>query len=312
MIKEQTMHPNPVLRKLGLADDDRAVIIHTDDIGMCQASLAAFADLVEFGLISSGATMVPCPWFPQVAAYCRTHPRDFAARQASVDLGVHLTLTCEWDTYRWGPISTRAPASGMIDEEGYFYRQSEPVQEHGDPATVQIELLAQVERALKAGIDVTHVDTHMGTVMHQKFIPVYLQVAAHYRLPPMLPRWDQAHLHEMSMDAETAAFAARMLQELEAQGVPMFDHMAMMPLDEPAHRVETAKRLFDALPPGLSYFILHPAQDTPELRAIAPDWLNRVADYEAFTSPELRDYVKGSGIHVIGYRALRDLMRAQG
>jgi len=79
MIKEQTMHPNPVLRKLGWADDDRAVIIHTDDIGMCQASLAAFADLVEFGLISSGATMVPCPWFPQVAAYCRAHPRDSIA-----------------------------------------------------------------------------------------------------------------------------------------------------------------------------------------------------------------------------------------
>ena len=296
------MNPNPVLRKLGLADDDRAVIIHTDDIGMCQASLAAFADLVDFGLISSGATMVPCPWFPQVATYCRAHP--------SVDLGVHLTLTCEWDTYRWGPISTRDPASGMIDEEGYFYRQSEPVQEHGDPAAIQIELLAQVERALKAGIDVTHVDTHMGTVMHQKFIPAYLQVAAQYRLPPMLPRLDQAGQHEMGLDAEAAAFAARMMQELEAQGVPMFDHMAMMPLDEPAHRVETAKRLFDALPPGLSYFILHPAMDTPELRAIAPDWPNRVADYEAFTSPELHDYVKGSGIHVIGYRVLRDLMRA--
>ena len=127
------MQPNPVLRKLGLADDDRVAIIHADDIGMCQASLAAFADLVDFGLISSGATMVPCPWFPSVAMYCREHP--------VVDLGVHLTLTCEWDTYRWGPVSTRDPASGMIDEEGYFYRQSEPVQEHGDPAAVQIELL---------------------------------------------------------------------------------------------------------------------------------------------------------------------------
>jgi len=296
------MNPNPVLRKLGLADDDRVVIIHTDDIGMCQASLAAFADLVDFGLISSGATMVPCPWFPQVTAYCRAHP--------SVDLGVHLTLTCEWDAYRWGPISTRDPTSGLIDEEGYFYRQSEPVQEHGDPAAIQIELLAQVERALKAGIDVTHVDTHMATVIHQKLIPIYLQVAAQYRLPPMLPRWDQARQHEMGLDVETAAFAARVMPEIEAQGVPMFDHLAMMPLDEPAHRVETAKRLLDALPPGLSYFILHPAMDTPELRAIAPDWLNRVADYEAFTSPELRDYVRNSGLHVIGYRTLRDLMRA--
>jgi len=296
------VNPNPVLRKLGLADDDRVVIIHTDDIGMCQASLAAFADLVDFGLISSGATMVPCPWFPEVAAYCRAHP--------SVDLGVHLTLTSEWDAYRWGPISTRDATSGLMDEEGYFYRQSEPVQEHGDPAAVQIELLAQVERALKAGIDVTHVDTHMATVMHPKFIPVYLQVAAQYHLPPMLPRWYQARQDEMGLDAETAAIAARVMPEIEAQGVPMFDHLAMMPLDEPAHRVETAKRLLGALPPGLSYFILHPAKDTPELRAIAPDWPNRVADYEAFTSPELRDYVKGSGLHVIGYRTLRDLMRA--
>ena len=296
------MNPNPILRKLGLADGDCVVIIHTDDIGMCQASLAAFADLVDFGLISSGATMVPCPWFPQVAAYCRAHP--------SVDLGVHLTLTCEWDAYRWGPISTRDAATGLIDEEGYFYRQSEPVQEHGDPAAIQMELLAQVERALKARIDVTHVDTHMGTVMHQKFIPAYLRVAAQYRLPPMLPRWSQALQHEMGIDVETATFATRVMPEIEAQGVPMFDHLAMMPLDEPAHRVEIAKRLFDALPPGLSYFILHPAMDTPELRAIAPDWPSRVADYKAFTSPELRDYVRNSGIHVIGYRTLRDLMRA--
>jgi predicted glycoside hydrolase/deacetylase ChbG (UPF0249 family) len=296
------MRPNPVLRKLGLADDDRAVIIHTDDIGMCQASLAAFADLVDFGLISCGATMVPCPWFPQVAAYCREHP--------AVDLGVHLTLTCEWDTYRWGPISTRDLASGLIDEEGYFYRQSEPVQEHGDPAAVQSELLAQVERALKAGIDVTHVDTHMATVIHPKFIPIYLQVATQYRLPPMLPRWDQALLREMDWDDETAAFAARVMPEIEAQGMPMFDHITMMPLDEPAHRVEMAKRLLGALPSGLSYFILHPAMDTPELRAIAPDWPNRVADYEAFTSPKLRDYVRNSGLHVIGYRTLRDLSRA--
>jgi len=114
----------------------------------------------------------------------------------------------------------------------------------------------------------------------------------------------------MGMDVETATFAARLIPEIEAQGAPVFDHITMMPLDEPAHRVETAERLFDALPPGLSYFILHPATDTPELRAIAPDWPNRVADYEAFTSPELRSYVRDSGIRVIGYRALRDLMRA--
>ena len=140
------MNPNPVLQKLGFADDDRVVIIHADDIGMCQATVSAFADLVDFGLISCGAVMVPCPWFPQVAAYCRQHPL--------VDLGVHLTLTSEWNGYRWGPISTRDLASGLIDPEGYFYRRSEQVQEHGGNAAVPLELQAQVDRALAAGIEV--------------------------------------------------------------------------------------------------------------------------------------------------------------
>ena len=97
------MRPNPALRKLGFADDDRVAIIHADDIGMCQASLTAFAELLDFGLVSCGAAMTPCPWFPSVAAYAAAHP--------NADIGVHLTLNCEYSTYRWGPLSTRDPAS---------------------------------------------------------------------------------------------------------------------------------------------------------------------------------------------------------
>ena len=133
------MMPNPVLRKLGFDNDDRVVILHADDVGMCQATIPAMVDLVDFGLLSSYAVMVPCPWFPQTAAYCRQHPE--------VDVGVHSTLTSEWDSYRWGPISTRDEASGLLDEEGYFYHLSEQVQEHGQTAAVQAELQAQVERA---------------------------------------------------------------------------------------------------------------------------------------------------------------------
>lgn len=296
------MQPNPVLRRLGFSPNDRVVIIHTDDIGMCQASLSAFADLVEFGLISSGATMVPCPWFPATAAYCRQHPQ--------ADMGVHLTLTSEWDSYRWGPISTRDPASGLLDDEGYFYRRSEPAQAHADPAAAQIELQTQVERALKAGIDVTHADTHMGTVAHPKLIPGYLQVALGFKLPPMLPRLDEAGWRKMGMDSATAALAAQTVEQMEAQGVPMLDQLATIPLDQPDERLAQAKHAFDALPPGLTHFIIHPSQDTPELRAITPDWPSRVADYHTFGSDELRQHLRASGIHVIGYRALRDVMRS--
>jgi predicted glycoside hydrolase/deacetylase ChbG (UPF0249 family) len=296
------MDPNPVLRELGFAHDDRVVIIHADDIGMCQATVSAFADLVDFGLISSGAAMVPCPWFPQAAAYWGQH--------RAVDLGVHLTLTSEWDGYRWGPISTRDPASGLIDEEGYFYRRSELVREHSDAAAVQRELQAQVERALAAGVDVTHVDTHMGTVAQVDFIPAYVQLALQHRLPMLILRLDEAGWRDMGMDAETAALAVQLVHQLEAQGLPLLDHLVGLPLDRPEDRVGLAKETFDALAPGLTHLIIHPARDTPELRAIAPDWPSRVADYEAFTSRELRDYVRDCGVRVIGYRALRELMRS--
>ena len=295
------MGPNPVLRKLGFADDERVVIIHADDVGMCQATLPAFADLVDFGLVSCGATMVPCPWFPSLAAYCRQHPE--------VDLGVHLTLTSEWDGYRWGPLSTRDPASGLIDEEGYLHRRSEAVYERADAAAVSVEMQAQVACALAAGIDVTHVDTHMGAVAHPRFIPAYVQLAVQHRLPAMMLRLDEAGWREMGMDGETAAFAARFVQQLEEQGLPLLDRLVGLPLDQAGDHVELARRTFDALPAGVTHLIIHPAQDTPELRAIAPDWAGRVANYHAFMSEALRDYVRNSGVQVIGYRAVRQLMR---
>ena len=296
------MQPNPVLKILGFKDDDRLVIIHTDDIGMCQASIDAFADLWDFGLISSGATMVPCPWFPAAAAYCRTHP--------GVDMGAHITLNSEWDAYRWGPVSTRDPSSGLLDEEGYLPHWQPEVHERADPIAVQIEIQTQVERALKAGIDLTHVDTHMGTVAHPKFIPAYVQLGIQFRVPVMVPRKDQAGYQQMGMDSQTAKAAVQFVQLLESQGMPLLDEISGLELDRPDDRIAQAKAALSALPAGVTHFIIHPSKDTPELRAITPDWPSRVADYQAFSSQELRSFVQNSGIHVIGYRHLRDLMRS--
>lgn len=296
------MKPNPVLRKLGLADNDRVVIIHADDVGMCQATLPAFAELADFGLISSGSVMVPCPWFLAAAAYCREHPQ--------VDMGVHSTLTSEWQTYRWGPVSTRDIASGLLDAEGYFYHGTGEAQEHGTSEAAQLELTAQLDRALAAGIDVTHIDTHMGTVAHPKFMMGYLHLAAERRLPAMMLRLDEAGWQSMGLDSETAAMAARLVEQLEAQSVPLLDYGAGLPLDQPDGQVELAKRTFESLPAGLTHLVIHPAIDTPELQAITPDWQSRVANYRAFMSPELRDHILRSGIKVIGYRTLRDLMRS--
>jgi len=296
------MNPNPLLRRLGFSNTDRVVILHADDIGMCQASLTAFADLWGEGVISSGAVMMPCPWAPAAAEFCRSHP--------GVDMGVHTTLTSEWDRYRWGPLSTRDPGSGLMDAEGYLHRSSEEAQAGAGPEAVQQEIEIQVRRALEWGIDVTHVDTHMGTVAHPKFIPAYVQVALEHRLPTMIPRLDAAGLARMGLDAESAVAFAAVIMQLEEQGMPLVDGLVSMPLDQPEGQIDMAKELLGGLPAGVTHFILHPSADTPELRAITPDWPSRAANYHAFMSGEIGDFLRKTGIQVIGYRALRNLMRS--
>jgi len=283
---------NPALRELGFADGDRVVVVHADDIGMCEATVEAFFDLLDDGLTTSGSTMVPCPWFPAVAARCRE-------RSHATDIGVHLTLTSEWDGYRWAPISTRDPKSGLIDDEGYFFRNAD-LWTHVDPRAVRAEMETQVDRALASGLDLTHVDCHMFAMLHPDLIGQYVELGFARGLPVLMtrqPQWVEAL-------SETA------IAQWEDAGLPVFDHLREMPLDAPAAGwLDVTTRLFEALPPGLTYLITHPARDTPELRAVAADWQQRVADNEGLGDKTLAARVRAAGIHVIGWRPLRELLR---
>jgi Uncharacterized protein conserved in bacteria len=286
------MGHNPFLKKLGFNATERVVVINADDIGMCQATLPAFFDLIDAGLVSSGSVMVPCPWFSEAASFCRNRP--------SVDIGVHLTLTSEWSGYRWGPISTRDRASGLIDAEGYFYR-NQSLWERPDPQVIRAEMSAQVNQARQAGLDLTHLNCHMFATLDTRLVGQYVGLGFDERLPVLMvrqPQWVEI-------------LSEQAIKEWEAQGLPVFDHMRETYLHKSAEgRLGQALDVFENLPPGLTYFMIHPAQDTPELRAITDDWPQRVADYETFMSAELHDQVRRSGVQVIGWRALREAMRA--
>jgi predicted glycoside hydrolase/deacetylase ChbG (UPF0249 family) len=297
------MKPNPYLQKLGYSETDRLVIIHTDDIGMCHASVQAFQDLWAFGTITSGAAMVPCPWFPAVAQLCRENP--------AIDMGVHATLNAEWESYRWGPVSTRESGSGLLDGAGYFHQWHQAVYDHASPEEVEKEVNAQVERALAAGIDITHVDSHMGTIMNPLFVQSYIQAASSRLLPNMLPRLTAAGVEMMGVGEQERLAYMPIMEMLESLGVPMLDGLLSMPLNEPdqSRQMEIARELLGNLPEGITHFILHPSIDTPELRAIAPDWESRVANYNIFMSDELKMLLEHEDCRLIGYRALRDAMR---
>jgi len=297
------MNPNPALKKLGYSDDDKLVIIHTDDIGMCQASVQAFADLWDFGTISSGATMVPCPWFPAAAEFCRQHP--------DVDMGVHATLTAEWEHFRWAPISTVNRASRLFDEEGYFHHLAAPVQDGAVLDFVRAEVQAQYDKAVQFGIDPTHIDAHMLTILHPRLLPAYIETATRANVPFMLPRNSAEMATWMGYEPQVAQGLSEIIKQAETRGIPLVDRFADLPLDDPDDQVNLVKKILRELEPGITYLVLHPSIDTPELRAICPDWPSRVANNDAMMSHDVKDFIKNEGVQVIGYKVLRDLLRSE-
>lgn len=299
------MKPNPYLKRLGFADDDRVVVLHADDVGMCQSSVSAYAALVGCGALSSAAVMVPCSWFPAAVAFYREH-----AAGAPLDVGVHLTLTSEWEAFRWRPLAVTDRGTGLLDDEGYFHRLAAPVQAHASPEAVARELEAQIETARAAGLDPTHLDSHMLTLFDLRFLPLYFDLARKYQLPALMLRGDREHWRHMGASEAEADELMRLTQQVEAEGLPLFDSFHVMSLTEHEGRLEEGRRALANCPPGLTHFVIHPATDTPELRAMAPDWRSRVADLALFASEAWKETVAASGVKVIGYRAIREALRA--
>ena len=145
---------------LGYKATDKLLIINGDDTGMCHAANTATIDSLERGLMTSATIMVPCPWFTEIARYAKANPGK--------DFGVHLCHTSEWQVYRWGPVAPREKVPGLVDNEGYLWRSVPEVYQHATPEEALTEARAQVHKALDAGIDVTHLDTHMGALNFDK------------------------------------------------------------------------------------------------------------------------------------------------
>jgi hypothetical protein len=196
----------------------------------------------------------------------------------------------------------------LIDHQGYFYRKYEEPQEFANPQSVTIELEAQIQHALNAGFKPTHVDTHMLTLLHPKFLQVYLKTAYQFGLPAMIPRWEAQDWQKIGFDLDSSEKMANIVKGFEDQGYPMLDHFTGLKLHDHTNRMAQAKKALTDLPPGLSHFHIHPSKDTPEARAISPDWRGRVADYEVFMDGQMRDILQEEGIQLIGYRALLEQM----
>ena len=295
------MTVKPLIEKLGYeADKDKVVIFHIDDMGFSHSSNLAAFECLDFGVASCGSLIVPAPWFLEAAEIYRKNPK--------YDIGVHLTLTCEYELYRWRALSSVDPSTGLLDHERSLWRTAEEAIANVNVKAAEAEMRAQIQTALDAGVKVTHIDSHMGTVMDPKFIPTYLKLAREFNVVPFLPRLSKEELIAIGLGDQVVVYE-KMFEKIEETGMPLLDHVLIDTMGDAKDKVEYYCKRFAEIKPGVTHFLFHAAKLTPELQAITPDsakWRN--LDYEAFTNPRIKECVKKYELKIIGYKNILDVM----
>lgn len=273
--------------RLGYPKTAKLLIVHADDLGVAHSEDNASFNALEKGSVSSASIMVPCPWFSEVAAYAAAHPK--------ADLGLHLTLTAEWNYFKWGPVADKQNVPGLVNKNGYFFSSVDSVIKSSNATEVEKELRAQIEKAKQAGIDITHLDSHMGTLYSNKdYLQVLLKLGKEYKVPVMLNQ-------QVLMMSGSAASDNVMLNNIY--------------MEYPQDRVKGTDAFYtnilNSLQPGVNLIIIHAANDDSEMQAVTADhpdygaaW--RQADVNFFTSETCKKLLQQNGIQLITWREIRD------
>ncbi len=282
-----------LVERLGFGKTDRVLIVNGDDVGMSHAANQATIDALENGLMTSATIMVPCPWFPEIAAYAREH--------AQADFGLHLAHTSEWKKYKWGPVASKSDVPGLVDPQGYLWPDIASVYKNSTPEQAYKEARAQIEKALAARIDVTHLDSHMGALQYdERYFQVYRRLAKEYDLP----------LRMGSQELLAAAGGGHQRGQLDSDGIIYPDYLIHGGRKSGESVTDYWKRMLSDLKPGVTELYIHAAAAGEEIQHITNSWKERATEYELFTKdPEIRRILDSQNVKRIGYRALRDLQR---
>lgn len=276
--------------KLGYAADAKLLIVHADDIGLAQSVNDASNKAFASGGITSGSIMVPCPWFVDFAEHYKSHP--------DLDVGIHITLTSEWDFYKFGGVSSSAEIPSLLDENGYFYPTTEEVGQYANPLEAEKEIRAQIDRAIAYGIRPTHLDTHMGSVLAKpELLEIYMKLGKEYDLPVFAPR-----MMLFAMPEEIRA--------LVKEEYVLVDNMFMLNVDGPDASWENEYgKMIEKVVPGLNVMIVHLAYDNAEMQAVAINhpafgatW--REKDLNYVQSQTFHDLIKEKEIQLITWKEI--------
>ena len=279
---------------LGYPADAKLLIIHADDMGMSHSTNMSVIKAFENGAVTSGSTMVPCPWFNEIADYVKLHP--------ALDVGIHFTLNAEWKFYKWDGISSSVEIPSLITKDGFFYADLQPLIFGAKPAEVEKELRAQIDRAIACGIKPTHIDSHMGSLYaNPAFFKAALAVGKEYHLPVFVP-----------LDAMKQA-APFLLKDIPPDLI-VIDHFLMLPGD--AVKGDWKKLYSDFmknLVPGLNEMVVHLSYDNEEMQAIATEhedygsaW--RQKDLDLVLSDDFQTMLKENHVQLVTWRQIQQVM----
>ena len=286
---------------LGYKPTDRLLIINNDDAGMCHSANLATIEGQEKGLISSSTIMTPCPWVSEIAEYAKNHPEK--------DFGVHLTHTSEWKYYRWAPVASKDNVKGLLDKDGYLHRSVQEVYANATPEETLIEGRAQIQKLIDAGVPVTHIDSHMGTLqVHPEYFDIYVQLAGEFNLPMRMASWETMERYGKGN--------GQMRDALKKLGFVFTDYFIHDEVSGDAYGKANTKEfwinIIKNLKPGITELFIHATALTDESRSIMGSAQKRAEEYHCFVhDPDIKKLLTDEGVIIIGYRPLMELQRYQ-
>jgi chitin disaccharide deacetylase len=242
---------------------DVRLIVRADDFGMCHAVNQGILHGFTEGIVTQSSVMVPCPWFTEAAALIAEH---------RIPVGVHQTLTCEWDYLRWRPI-TAGPS--LVGEDGTFLRTVAEARDAITHADAVAELTAQAARFVAAGLDMQYLDIHMGAVAPDAYAAVAEDLG-------------QLFLYSAVARSRGLSSIAGLSERDAVEKKPwLLAYLA-------------------GLTAGTHMLVCHPATGGDELRSITGDqspvvrWAEeyRISDLAVVTDPEVRAAVAAHGIEL--------------
>ncbi len=280
-------------QKLKFPENTKLLIIHADDAGLSHSENRATIQSLKKGMVNSYSIMVPCPWFYEMAVFAKNNPQ--------FDNGIHLTLTCEWENYKFGPVLPLSEVPSLVDGNGHFYKTREQLRKNASPEDVKKELQAQIEKAIQFGLKPTHIDSHMYSVgASPAFFDIYRGLGEKYDLPVLI---NEQLMKMVGLDPELNIKEGDFL--IDRTYVGAFEYFEAGKLND------YYGSILEKLTSGLNLILIHPAFDDNEMKGITVDHPNfgsewRQIDFDFFTSEQNRSQLQEHNIELVTWNDVKN------